>query len=180
MVIKNLQRPDEPGTVIQTHATQDREVVKSVSHKMDFCILKAYGSGAGYQAGTMSKISGRLGEAGINIYSATTSQTCISLLIEQSAVDRATAALETLLKEVIERYEVHPDIALVCIVGAGLARARGLASRVFRAVADADINVDLISAGASPVAFHFTVQENDLEATVKAVHREFFERGEVT
>jgi hypothetical protein len=32
----------------------------------------------------------------------------------------------------------------------------------------------MISAGASFVAYHFTVDKKDLERTIKAIHREFF------
>ncbi len=54
------------------------------------------------------------------------------------------------------------------------AGAFAAADRVIRAVADLGVNVQLISAGASMVAYHFTVDTKDLEKAVQAVHREFF------
>ena len=67
-----------------------------------------------------------------------------------------------------------PHASLICFVGEGLGYAKGIAARVFRAVADLGVNVQLISAGASMVAYHFTVDTKDLEPAVWAVHREFF------
>ena len=43
-----------------------------------------------------------------------------------------------------------------------------------KAVAKEGVNVGLISAGASLVAYHFTVDEADLEKATKAVHEELF------
>ena len=48
---------------------------------------------------------------------------------------------------------------------------------MFRAVADRGINVQFIPAGASMVAYRFTVETKDLEEAVRAVHREFFGDG---
>jgi len=48
---------------------------------------------------------------------------------------------------------------------------------VFRAVAEQGVNVQLISAGASMVAYTFTVDDRDLEKAVQAVHKEFFGGG---
>jgi len=49
-----------------------------------------------------------------------------------------------------------------------------VAARVFNAVAAKDVNVDLISAGASMVAYHFTVERKDLKNTITAIHEEFW------
>ena len=70
--------------------------------------------------------------------------------------------------------ETYTDFALMCIVGEGLGYHKGLASRVFQAVAKEGVNVGLISAGASLVAYHFTVDEGDLERATRAVHEELF------
>ena len=50
-----------------------------------------------------------------------------------------------------------------------------MAARVFSAVAEEKINVEMISFGTSEVAYSFIVLENDLEKAIKAIHREFFE-----
>jgi aspartate kinase len=62
----------------------------------------------------------------------------------------------------------------VCTVGEGLGSTKGVAARVFRAVASKNVNVDLISAGASTVAYHFTVDRKDLKNAITAIHEEFF------
>ena len=75
---------------------------------------------------------------------------------------------------VIEKVELEDDIALVSVVGNGIQNRRGIAARVFSAVAAEKINVEMISSGASEVAYYFIIKDNDVEKTINAIHREFF------
>lgn len=173
LVVKNILRPKEPGTVIDGHA-QRNGTIKSVSFTRDLSTLKVFATGGGYREGAFATISGALQKALINIYSATTSQTCVAFLVDSPAVPLAKKVLKPLVDGMVESIEVLPDVALVCAVGEGIGYTKGVAARVFRAVAAAGVNVQLISAGASMVAFHFTVDAVDLEKAVRAVHDEFF------
>jgi len=44
-------------------------------------------------------------------------------------------------------------------------------------VAREGVSVNMISAGASLVAYHFTVDKKDLERTTRAIHVEFFHKA---
>ena len=176
LVLKNILRPEDPGTVIEA-ATDVRPTIKSVSYIRDLATLKVYSTGAGYREGAFAAIGGALQRAGVNIYSATTSQTCVAFLIDAAAVSRAQEVLGPLEDGLVESVDVLPNVALICFVGEGIGSTKGVAARVFRAVAEAGVNVQLISAGASMVAYHFTVDSADLERAVRAVHNEFFGAG---
>jgi aspartate kinase len=174
--IRNLHSPRDPGTEVGPDSVEHSAVIKSVSYSRDLVTLKLYGADAGYKRGTLGDITSRLGTSGVNVYSATTSQTCIALLIERDDVPRAQRALQPLIGNgaAMDRIEVLPSTALLCTVGEGLGYRKGVAARVFKAMAEAGINVQLISAGASMVALHFTVDAGDLDRAVQAVHDEFF------
>lgn len=174
IVIKNVVKPDDPGTFICSDAPTKKNILKSVSFLKKVATIKVFGTGAGYKEGFLADITKGLADRGINIYSATTSQTCVAMLVEEGDVHKAKQTLEQLLGGYYERIDVHENTALVCVVGAGLGTTRGIAARVFNAVAKEDVNIDLISAGASTVAYHFTVDKKDLQKTVKAIHTEFF------
>jgi len=75
---------------------------------------------------------------------------------------------------IIERISRVEEVALVSVVGKGLLKRHGVAAKVFSAVARENINVEMISSGASEVASYFIVLEKDLEQTIRAVHKEFF------
>lgn len=174
ILIKNIYKPGDPGTEISPDSRTRADVIKSVSYSRDLSTLKVYASGAGYRTGFLSRISEVLASAAVNVYSATTSQTCVALLIENDQVSRARKALTPLIGNLLEKVETIPDISLIAAVGEGLGYTKGVAARVFKAVASEGINVQLISAGASMVAYHFTVDAKDLEKAIVAIHREFF------
>ncbi len=177
MVMKNIYRPEDPGTRIGPDTVDKTGDVKSVSYVRELTTLKVYATGAGFKEGLLSQAATALANAGVDVYSAATSQTCIAFLVESEGVGRAKKTLAKIPPGVVDRVEVSPHASLICFVGEGLGYAHGVAARVFRAVADLGINVQLISAGASMVAYHFTVDTKDLEESVRAVHKEFFGDG---
>ena len=177
IVLKNIYEPDEVGTRIGPDTVDRSGDVKSISYVRDLTTLKVFGTGAGPKESLLSLVATALADAGINVYSAATSQTCIAFLIDADAVSRAKRLLTRLPAGFVERIEASPHASLIGFVGEGLGYAHGVAARIFQAVAERGINVQLISAGASMVAYTFTVDNKDLEGAVRAVHREFFGRG---
>jgi aspartate kinase len=67
---------------------------------------------------------------------------------------------------------VEEGRAIVAVVGIGLRHTPGLASRIFRAVQPA--NVEVISQGASAINMTFVVREEDGPGVVQRLHAEFF------
>jgi aspartate kinase len=179
IVIKNLYKPESPGTVIGKSRHTRQDVIKSVSYLPDIATLKVYDTGAGYKSGFLADITSCLLKANINIFSATTSQTCVAVLIDEADINVAKKAVRTIIGSVGENFEVNPGVALVCAVGEGFGMTKGVAARVFNAVAAKGVNVDLISAGASTVAYHFTVDRKDLKHTIAAIHHEFWGKNHV-
>ncbi len=177
LYLKNVFRPEETGTRIGPDTVDTSGDVKSVSYVRELVTVKVYATGLGSDEVLLSQSSTALANAGVTIYSAATSQTCVAFLIESDGVARAKKALSKISSLPLERVEVSPHASLICFVGEGIGHAHGIAARVFRAVADLDINVQFITAGASMVAYQFTVDTKDLEEAVRAVHREFFGDG---
>jgi len=68
---------------------------------------------------------------------------------------------------------VESDRAIVCIVGEGLRNTPGIAGRVFSTIRD--INVLLISQGASNINLTFVVEEERAREAVRLLHEAFFE-----
>jgi aspartate kinase len=169
-----MSKPLEQGTLILGKGYETSQAIKSVAFSQDIAVLKIYGAGVGHKPGVLNDITEAVGDEGVNIKSVITSQTCISLLLEKKDIDRVYKALERRALPVVEMLEAVKDIALVGIVGEGLVTTKGLAARAFGAVASSGVNVEMISAGASKVAYYFIVKDKDIDKTVKAVHSEFF------
>ncbi len=172
--IKNTLNPEGPGSLITARSPRPKEVIKSVTHDTDIGILKIHASGVGARPGILAQVAGRLTESGINIKSVVTSQTCISLLLAHKDLEDGREALSSLKPRSYRRLEKVDDVALVGIVGEGLAKRKGIAARCFAAVAACNVNVEMISFGPSRVALYFLVRTRDLHGAVNAIHSTFF------
>jgi aspartate kinase len=83
-------------------------------------------------------------------------------------------ALKSLRPKPYRRLVKNEDVALVSIVGEGIVQRKGIAARCFSAVADCNVNVEMISFGPSRVALYFIVRNRDLRGAVSAIHHTFF------
>ncbi|MGY5879237.1 MAG: aspartate kinase [Candidatus Thorarchaeota archaeon] len=173
--ICNIRDPDGFCTTILPDGVAKEDVIKSVTCSSDISVLKVRGAGVGFRSGIIGEIGNRLSGIDINIYSVITSQTCINLLVDAKDAVKSRQVLEPLIGGVIERIDVRDDVALIAIVGEGVITTKGLAARVFSAVAEMGVNVEMFSAGASDVAYYFIVQQDDMDTAIQAVHKSFFD-----
>ena len=176
-IVKNTYHPDAPGTVIGPERHVHGEIIKSVTHNRNIAMLKLLGAGIGYQIGFLKEVMIALSDCDINIKSVVTSQTVVSLLLDRDDIEESDQRLRDLNLPSIESIEPITNVALIAVVGEGLAETKGLAARVLTAVASVNANVEMISSGASSVAYYFLVREEMLEKSVQAIHAEFFEKG---
>jgi aspartate kinase len=69
---------------------------------------------------------------------------------------------------------VLTEKAIICAIGESLRSTGGVANRIFRALGD--INVLMISQGASEINMSLVIEEEDIDEAVRRLHAEFFER----
>ncbi|MFA6742790.1 MAG: aspartate kinase [Candidatus Neomarinimicrobiota bacterium] len=174
LIIRNIYRPDIPGTEICANEIVKKTIIKSVAYNKNISVLRIKGPGVGYKPGVISEIGTRLATCGINIYSIITSQTCINLLIDRKDSKVGYKALQVLKDGLIETIEHCDDEVVVAAVGAGLKQTPGLAAKIFNAIAAQQINIEMISLGASDVATYFIVKGPCLIPAVNALHTAFF------
>ena len=98
-----------------------------------------------------------------------TSEVSVSLTIDNT---RALAAIREEIEEFAD-VTVEDGQAIVCLVGENIRKIAGTTSRVFTALKD--INVRMISQGASLLNISMVVAAGDLGRAVESLHREFFE-----
>lgn len=179
--IKNTFDPDHPGTLI-TSKPKERfpSVVKAVSLIRDVGMITVSGASMVGKPGTAAKIFSTLARAGINIMmiSQSISESNVSMVIRRARLERAYSALEVeMLGRTVKDIEMEDDVSVVAAVGEGMKGTPGVAARMFRAVADAGVNIRMIAQGSSELNVSFVVKEEDGEKAVRAVHREFVEKA---
>jgi bifunctional aspartokinase / homoserine dehydrogenase 1 len=172
--IKNTYNPESKGSIICKNPKIKKGLVKSVSYTSSIACIKIFGSGIGYKSGVLSDIVSNISENKINIISVITSQTCITLLLEKKDLEKSYNIISSKQIKTVERLEKIKDIALVCIVGEGINNHHGIAAKAFTAVAKKGINIEMISAGASEVAYYFIIKEKSIKPTIQSIHNAFF------
>ncbi len=174
ILIRNINDSLEEGTKLLAESCERKDGVKSVTFNREISIVKIHGPGVGFKPGLLGDLGHALGNRRINIYSVITSQTQINLIIDKKDQNAAYEALFSLSGGIIEKVEIENTVALVAVVGEGIQRKKGIVARVFSAVASENINIKMISSGASEVAYYFLVKEDDVGRAVRAIHNEFF------
>jgi aspartate kinase len=175
IAIKNTLNPDAPGTRITTNSPKLKHIIKSVAHDANIGIIKVHSSGVGARLGILGRIADCMADHGINIKSVVTSQTCISLLLAHKDLHAGYHALQALKPKPYQRIEKLEEVALIGIVGEGLLHQKGIAAKCFTAVAEYDVNIEMISFGPSRAALYFLVRNQDLQKAVTAIHNTFFQ-----
>jgi aspartate kinase len=87
--------------------------------------------------------------------------------------------LQEILDEIHEvanpdRVYCHENIALVATVGHGMAKNVGTSARLFKALSDAGLNVNMIDQGSSELNIIVGVENEDYADCIKAIYNEFF------
>ncbi|MCP5104874.1 MAG: aspartate kinase [bacterium] len=167
----------EPVTVIEDEGVIHEDIIKSVTFSDDFGILRLHGAGVGIKPGIMAKITTTLNDECINIKSIITSQTSINILLSRHDLGRSLRVVKTIGLSMVDSITPVDDISLIAVVGEGILEKPGIAARMFSAVSEHDINIKMISAGASPVAIYFIIDKEEKIKAVRAIHEEFFASG---
>lgn len=160
------------GTLIlpDTKDLQDeRSVVRSIAIKKGICVVTVHSSRMLMAHGFLERIFSVFSKYATPVDLVSTSEVSVSLTVDE------TLALPQILDELlaIAQVESTRDTAIVCVVGEGMRRARGIPARIFRAVGN--VEVRMISQGASEINVSLVVSASDADGVVRRLHDEFFQ-----
>ena len=131
------------------------------------------------QVGVAAKIFGAIAESGINIdmivqnvSAAETAKTDISFTLPQADGSKGLSVLQSIKAEVAyEDVRLDDKIGKIALVGAGMKSHPGVSAKFFRALAEAGINIEMIST--SEIRVSAVTRADQLEDAVRAVHTAF-------
>jgi aspartate kinase len=175
--IRNAFKVDHQGTLISQNLTKtSQRTVKSISTIRHTALIDVSGGGMVGTPGTAAKIFDALAKNRVNIMmiSQSPSESSISIVVRRDELDKAIMTLDlNLLGKVVKRVNVNNDVAVIAVVGSGMRGIKGVAARVFNAVAKRNVNVIMIAQGSSELNLAFVVNDSDCEQVVRALHDEF-------
>lgn len=172
--VLNTNRPKHPGTVITEEGGENPNTVTSIAYMESQSVITIESPSMLGQAGFMAKIFDVLGREKIDIDMITTSEISVSM----------TCSGQSILNEAVKQMEPHgkvtvvTDKAIVCVVGKNVRKQIGLGAKVFTALAEVDVNVEMVSQGANKINLSFLIDDNDIEKAIPALHTALFPPAE--
>jgi aspartate kinase len=127
--------------------------------------------------GVAAKVFSALGKAGINVdmiiqSEASDKKNDISFTVSEGDVKKALSALRP-VKRALEAYDLvaNKNVGKVAVVGVGMRSHSGVASKMFQALADAKINIQMIST--SEIKISCVISRDHVDQAVKVLHKAF-------
>ncbi len=167
---------EEPGTLIHGGVTMEQfNKVRAIAHELE--VAKVTVRGVPDQPGIAAGIFEPLAERHISVdtivqNASVEKLTDLTFTLAVSDLAKTVPLVESASKE-IGAAEVVADEGLgkVSIVGTGIQSAPGYAARMFRALSDAGVNMEMIST--SEIRITCIVRRSDVEKAVRALHKAF-------
>jgi len=178
--IRNTFAPEKPGSLIC--AKPDSKLpVKGITSIENIAMVNVEGAGMIGVPGTAHRLFGALREEGISVIliSQGSSEHSICCAIPGAEAERAArvvaAAFDREVKEgQIQSIQVDRDLAIIAVVGDGMAGLPGVSGQVFNALGSASVNVHAIAQGASERNISVVVDGKDATRALRAVHSGFY------
>ena len=173
--VKNLFDPEKKGTIIGGEKLKCMRVVKSIAANRDIGIITVKNSNMVNSPGFASKIFSKLAEKDIAVDLICTGETAISFSVAEKDVDLATTQLQPLNEIVTCTITAQKELAMVGIIGECMKNTKGIAGKLFTALGENNINIELISQGASEINISFVVKRSELDRAIEIAHKTFLE-----
>ncbi len=165
--ICNSRAPQEPGTLVGPETETSPRTIKAIAHKTGVTTVQISSARMLGAYGFLRALFEVFDRHRTVVDVVTTSEVSVSLSLDDaSALPAIVAELEQL-----GSVRVEEGRAIICVVGEGLRGTPGIAARVFSTISD--INVTLISQGASSINFTFAIEEERVKEAVTRLHKEF-------
>ena len=166
----------KPGTEVKGGIFVEKMLVSSVAKDKDIARIALVG--VPNEVGTSFKVFSLLAQNHINV------DIILQGVGHEEGKDICFTVAEGDLKKAAEllashkdelrftRLETNADIAKVSVVGSGMINNPGVAAKLFEALYDAHININMIST--SEIKISVLVDKKDADRAVQAVHDKFF------
>jgi aspartate kinase len=166
---------DNPGTLIHGGKMEIRNKVSGIAHDLD--VAKITLVGIPDKPGIAASLFEPLAKAGVSVdtivQNASVARiTDITFTLAESDLKKAMDVVKPIAEKLgATSIAADANIGKISIVGTGIQNTPGYAAKMFRALYDAGINIDLIST--SEIRITVIIEEGKVKEAVKALHKAF-------
>jgi aspartate kinase len=168
--VLNSRNLKSTGTEITAQAPPSSDVFRAITAKKGVSIVNVVASRGVGVHGFLRSVFEAMDRHSASVDLVAISEVSMSFTIETKRL--AQALIKDL--EQIADVNVDNDQAVICLVGEDIHGKPGIAASVFNTVADSQVNIRMISQGASEINISFVVKEDDVPRVVRHLHNYFF------
>lgn len=180
LFVRPFADPDAEGTEVSSRKDASRSPVRSLSAVRDQALVTVSGTGILGVPGMAARTFGALQAAGISVslIAQASSEYTIDFTVPADAAKNAVQVLKQAFRAEIaqgeiEHVELRGKIAIIAVVGLGMAGHSGIAARVFDALADGGVNVVAIAQGSGEQNISIAVDERQVSEGLRRIHAAF-------
>lgn len=177
MLITSSFNPDAKGTQIGNFEGSNMEIRRSItSIATERSVARVTLHGVADKPGIAAAIMSPLADAGISVdvivqNVSTRGLTDMSFTVGQEYLQRVAEITENNDNVEYAGLATRDGLAKVSVVGTGMTNSPGYAARMFRALADADVNIEMITT--SEIRITCIVDQDRVGTAARAIHAEF-------
>ncbi|NUN68640.1 MAG: lysine-sensitive aspartokinase 3 [Bacteroidetes bacterium] len=167
--VLNSKNPGSSGTLIVSKPKTDKRcIVKSIAYKEGITLVSIVSTRMFLATGFLENIFDVFHKYQTVVHTVATSEVSVTATIDN------TKHLAQIVRELkaFATVTVTDRKAIVCIVGDNLRNSPGLAVRMLAPISD--VNINMISQGASEINLSFVIDEDSVDDVVLRLHAELF------
>ena len=180
--IKNTFAPADTGTLIESVASKNGNIVRGISSINQVSLVSLEGSGMIGIPGFSKRLFEALSNEKINVILITqsSSEHSICVGIEAAMSTKAKLAVDAAFANEIALQKVEPlrietDLSIVALVGENMKSHPGISGRMFSAMGRNGVNIRAIAQGSSEKNISAVIATADVRKSINLLHEEFFE-----
>ena len=169
ILIKNTFAPDDPGTYIETDATEEKEIIRGITGIDKIAILSLEGSGMVGIPGFSKRLFDALSRAKINVILITqsSSEHSICVAIEEKFGELAKSMVDAEFEYEIAVGKIEPlvienDLSILALVGDNMRNHTGVSGKMFSALGAQGVNIRAIAQGSSERNISAVISSQDV------------------
>lgn len=177
--VRNTNEPENPGTMIVPDSADvdlSRYLITGIAGKKEFTSIHIRKDMMNSKIGYCRDVLDVLAKHNIPIEHMPSSIDSMTVIVESRYLENGVR--DQICREISKVAQpdtlyLENDIALIAVVGRGMYRTRGVAARIFAALAHARINVKMIDQGSSELNVIVAVKDSDFEQAVRCIYDMF-------
>ena len=175
--IRNTNQPEQAGTMIVSNSDSydTKKIITGVAGKHGFSVITLEKDMMNSEVGFGRRVLEVFERENISFEHLPSGVDTMSVIVATEVLEGHRGRIIKELEEAVNPDSVTVDdgIALVAVVGRGMRNAKGTAARVFKAIAEKDINIRMIDQGSSELNIIIGVNDAEFQSAINAIYHEF-------